>query len=90
MMEAYLRAFVNFERNEWVKLLPMAEFVYNNANNASTGHTPFELNCGYHPRILYEEDVNSRSLSKSADKLLAELGELMIVCRENLYYAQEL
>ena len=47
-MEAYLRAFVNFEQNDWARLLPMAEFAYINAKNASTGHTPFELNCGYH------------------------------------------
>ena len=68
----------------------MAEFAYNNAKNASTGHTPFELNCGFHPRMSYEEDVDPRSQSKSADELLAELRELMIVCRENLYHAQEL
>ena len=89
-MEAYLRAFVNFEQNDWARLLPMAEFAYNNAKNASTGHTPFELNCGFHPRMSYEEDVDPRSQSKSADKLSAELRELMIVCQENLYHAQEL
>ena len=65
----------------------MAEFVFNNAENASTGHTPFELNCGYHPRMSYKEGGNSRSQSKSADELLAELRELMIVCSENLYHA---
>ena len=89
-MEAYLWAFVNFEQNDWAKLLPMAEFAYNNAKNASIGHTPFELNCGYHPQILYKEEVDSRSESKSADKLSAELRELMIVCWENLHHAQEL
>ena len=68
----------------------MAEFVYNNAKNASTGHTPFELNCGYHPQMSYEEEVDPRSKSKSADELSAELRELMIVCRENLHHAQEL
>ena len=68
----------------------MAKFVYNNAKNASTGHTPFELNCGYHPRMLYEEEVDSHSKSKSANKLLAELKELMIVCQENLHHVQEL
>ena len=68
----------------------MAEFAYNNAKNASTGHTPFELNCGFHPRMSYEEDVDPRSQSKSADELSAELRELMIVCRENLHHAQEL
>ena len=89
-IEAFLRAFVNFEQNDWARLLPMAEFAYNNAKNASTGHTPFELNCGYHPRVSYEEDLDPRSNSKSADELSEELRELMIVCRENLHHAQEL
>ena len=60
-MEAYLRAFVDFEQNDWARLLPMVEFTYNNAKNASTGYMPFKLNCGYHPRMSYEEDVNLRS-----------------------------
>ena len=89
-IEAYLWAFVNFEQNDWTRLLPMAEFAYNNAKNASTGHMSFELNCGYHPRVLYKENVNLRSQSKSADELSAELRELRIICRENLHHAQEL
>ena len=47
-MEAYLRSFVNFAQNDWAKLLPMAEFAYKNTKNASTSHTRFELNYGYH------------------------------------------
>ena len=90
IMEAYLQAFVNFKQTDWARLLPMAKFAYNNAKNASTGHTPFELNCGFHPRMSYEEDVDPRSQSKSADELSAELRELMIVCRENLHHAQDL
>ena len=89
-MEAYLWAFVNFKQNDWAKPLPMAEFVYNNAKNASTGHTPFELNCGYHPGMLYKKKLNSRSKSKSAAKLSTELRELIIVCQENLHHAQKL
>ena len=89
-MEAYLRAFVNFEQNDWARLLPMAEFAYNNAKNTSTGHTPFELNCGYHPQMSYKEDVDPRSQSKSADELSAELRKLMIVCQENLHHAHKL
>ena len=88
-MEAYLQAFVNFKRNNWAKLLPMTEFTYNNAKNASTGHTPFELNCGYYPWMSYKKDINLHFQSKLADKLSAELRELMIVCQENLHHAQE-
>ena len=78
-MEAYLQAFVNFEQNDWARLLPMAEFAYNNAKNVSTGHKLFELNCGYHPQMSYKKEADSYSKSKSADKLSAELRELMIV-----------
>ena len=85
-MEAYLRVFVNFEQNDWARILPMAEFTYNNTRNASTSHTLFELNYDYHPQVSYEEDINPRSQSKLADKLSAELRELIIICRENLHH----
>ena len=68
----------------------MPEFAYNNAKNASTGHTPFELNCGYYSWIFFEEDIDSCFRSKTADELLAQLQELIIVFWENLYHAQEL
>ena len=88
-IEAYLRAFVNFKKNDWARLLLIAEFAYNKAKNASTGYTPFELNCGYHPCVSYEKDINSCSKFKSADDLVSELRELMAVCRENLQHAQD-
>ena len=68
----------------------MAEFAYNNAKNASTGHTSFEFNYGYHRYVSYKKDINPRSKSKWTDKLSTELQELMTVYRKNLYYAQEL
>ena len=68
----------------------MAEFAYNNAKNASIGYISFELNCGYHLRVFFDEDIDSRSRSYSADKLAEELRELIEVCCQNLLYAQEL
>ena len=65
----------------------MAGFAYNNAKNASISHTPFELNYGYHPCVSFEEDTNPCSQSKTADKLLAKLQELMTICREKLHHA---
>ena len=89
-MEAYLRVFVNFEQNDRARFLPMAKFAYNNTKNASTGYTPFELNCGYHLCVSYEEDLNFRSKSRIAEKLSSELQELMTMCQQNLHHAQEL
>ena len=54
------------------------------------GHMLFQLNCGYQPRMFYKKKVNSRSQFKLADKLLAELRQLMIICQKNLHHAQEL
>ena len=68
----------------------MAKFAYNNGKNASTGHTSFELNCGYHLQMLYKNDVDLHSQSKSVDKLAAKLRELITVYYKNLYHAQEL
>ena len=89
-MEAYLRAFVNWEQDNWAKLLPIAEFTYNNAKNASTGYTPFELNYGYHSRVSFEEDVNSRLRSFFVNKLAKKLSELIESYCQKLFHVQEL
>ena len=61
IMQAYLRAFVNFEQNDWGQLLPMVEFTYNNTKNASTGFTFFELNCKYYLWVFYEKNLDPHS-----------------------------
>ena len=68
----------------------MAEFAYNNAKNSSTGHILFELNCGYHSRVFFKEDVDPRSKSRSANELAEELRELIKVYYQNLLHAQKL
>ena len=68
----------------------MAEFAYNNAKNANTSYTFFELNCGYYPCISYEEDLDPRSKLRTVEELSSELQELMTMCQQNLHHAQEL
>ena len=89
-MKVYFWAFVNFEQNNWARLVSIAEFAYNNAKNASIGYTLFELNCGYHPRVSYKEDLDPYLKSKFAEELFFELWKFITVCQRNLYYAQEL
>ena len=81
---------MNCEQNDWAYLLPMAEFVYNNAKNVNIGHTPFKLNYGFYPQVFFEDDINLCSRSCSANKLVKELRELMNIYQQNLLYAQEL
>ena len=83
-IKAHLRTFVNLAQDDWARFLYMAEFTYNNTQNASTGYRPFELNCSYHPEISYKEDINLRFQSKSVDELATELRELIATCKKNL------
>ncbi|KAJ5545341.1 hypothetical protein N7461_007645 [Penicillium sp. DV-2018c] len=38
-MEAYIRAYTNYDQNDWVRLLPLAELAVNGRTNSSTGRT---------------------------------------------------
>jgi len=65
-IEYYLRAFVGQEQDDWVRLLPMAEFAYNNSVTTGNGISPFYANYWFHPRTLdpteeMEEPVNPAS-----------------------------
>ena len=84
IIKVYLSTFVNYKKDNWAKLLPMAEFAYNNAKNASIRYTSFELNCRYYPRISNKKNINLRFRSKAADELTEELRNLMAACRKNL------
>ena len=51
----------------------MAEFIYNNTKNVSTGYTLSKLNCGYHCKVLFEDDIDLCSKFYFANKLAKEL-----------------
>lgn len=82
-MEVYPRVFVNYKQENLLKLLLIAKFAYNNGKNTSTIHISFQLNCNYHLRACYEEDVDLYSKSKSFNKMGIELQELIVVCKDN-------
>lgn len=52
-LEQYLRQYVNFAQDDWVKWLPLAEFAANNATSSSTNMTPFFANYAFHPRMSF-------------------------------------
>ncbi len=53
-LKPYLWIFVGERRNNWARLLPMAEFAYNNRVHASTQQSPFLLDTGCHPCLGFE------------------------------------
>jgi len=57
-LEQYLHMYSNYQQDNWSSLLPLAEFAYNNAPNATTGVTPFFANKGYDPAITLHPEYN--------------------------------
>ena len=50
-VELFLRIYGNNEKNDWVAMLPLAQFAYNSWPNATTGFTPYQLLLGYTPSV---------------------------------------
>jgi len=61
-LEQFLWIYCNYEQDNWSKLLPLAEFAYNNAPHASTGISPFFATCGYDPLIAVYPDAEVMDL----------------------------
>jgi len=71
-LEQYLRAYVNHEQDNWVELLPLAQFAHNSAKNETTATSPFFANYGYEPtayRQPRKDDVNAQESIVLASRL---------------------
>ena len=86
-LEEYLRHYCSYQQDNWADLLPLAEFAYNNAPNASTGVSPFFANKGYHPTIDIHPKCDAASLR--AQEFATNLDELHKYLADNLKVAQE-
>ena len=62
-VQAYLRAYINHLQDNWVQWLPLAEFLYNNSQHASTQCSPFFVLMEQHP-----------SVKKTISKILEDKG----------------
>src|SRR6202045_3684148 len=86
-LEQYLRAYCNYQQDNWSDLLPLAEFAYNNAPSAATGITPFFANKGFHPNLSISI---SRTFSSTwAKDFTVDLDKLHQDLRAHIAAAQE-
>src|SRR5437588_6499357 len=89
-MEQYLRAFANYEQTNWVELLPLAQFTYNNTIHATTRVSPFFAMHGTHPRMHIAPVAPSHLRSDwTTDEYVAKIDELREQLRKNILDAQE-
>ena len=85
-LEQYIRMYTSYQQDDWDRLLPLAEFAYNNSPNASTGVSPFFANKGYHPALTIhsERDV----ANTYAKDMAVDLQSLHEFLREQITSAQ--
>jgi hypothetical protein len=66
IIEDMLRAYVNYNQNDWDHHLTAVEIAYNNSVHSSTGFSPYFLNYGQHPNfplslLAHSSSVNTKN-----------------------------
>ena len=85
-LEQYLRCFINFEQNNWVDLLPLAEFSYNNTIHTSINQSPFFANYNYHPD--FDPKLPPSPQVPAAENQVSHLRTITSLLRDELRSAQ--
>ena len=90
ILENYLRAYTSLEQMNWAKLLPSAEFAYNNSRNSSTKITPFMALYGYNPELRFDiADTVTAGEAPAARQRIVQLQDLRNRLQEELLHSQE-
>ena len=84
-LEQYIRTYSNYQQSNWAKLLPLAEFAYNNAPNVSTKASPFLANYGFHPKT---DVLQFQNISDDTPDRTTSLIEQFTKLKDNIAMAQ--
>ena len=86
-LEQYLRCYIDQEQDNWVSLLPLAQFAYNSAENSTTKVSPFYVNYGYNP-APYGDRIEISETSLDADMTARKIKGLQEQLRRDIsFYA---
>ena len=86
-LEQHLRIYCNYQQDNWSKLLPLAEFAYNNAPHSSTGVSLFFTTKGYDPLIAVHPDAEITDLR--ARHFAIDFDEIHRFLRDRMKDAQD-
>ena len=89
-MEQYLRMFASEKQDNWISLLPTAQFAYNNSIHESTKATPFYVIYGKHPLLLSpSKDSRLEREVLSAIDRVQRMHSARAAAKDHLLRAQE-
>ena len=86
-LEQYLCIHCNYQQDDWLNWLPVAEFTYNNMESSATRTTPFFANKGYHPEL--PTYPNCLSTSHAAHQFATNLTDVHTRLCKNLSVTQQ-
>jgi len=85
-LEQFLRVYCNYQQSDWARLLPLAEFTYNNTSSSTTGVSPFFANKGYHPKAHFS--IEGSPTPGSANEYASKLEEIHTKLKQTIRTAQ--
>jgi len=86
-LEQYLQTYCDYQQTNWAKLLPLAEFTYNNTSSSTTGMSPFFANKGYHPNLQVQRVWELAS--QSTEGYVASLEEMHTELKQAIMEARK-
>lgn len=90
ILEQYLRAYCNYQQDNWQELLSLAEFSFNNSWSSVTRVTPFFANYGFNPRYQILARSENRYESVELTEFRQNLEKLEDFIKSEIRYAQEI
>ena len=92
-LEDMLRAYVNYEQDDWDHYLTAAEIAINNSQQASTRFSPYYLNYGRHPTLPLLLDKSKMRTDQvynpKAGETYQKMHERIEIARKNLEQARQ-
>lgn len=87
ILENYLRNYVSHRQDNWVELLPLAEWSYNNHASSTTGQSPFMLWYGEHPQ--FHPGAAREERVPAAEELAKKIKDISEETKAMINIAQE-
>ena len=89
ILEQYLRAYINYQQENWNLLLPLVELAYNHGYQETMETKPFYANYGVNPEyqlithIMTEKFTSANGMKELHDTLRAEMATAQLRHKEN-------
>jgi hypothetical protein len=88
-LEYFLRSYVNWEQDDWVRWLPMAQFAYNQATHSASGVSPFQALLGFKPDLRASVEELPQEHHRDAVSRIQDIQKMRRFLHEKLAKAKD-